>query len=122
MPFVVSLGLLAVWAVPAHAASTRVEYAAQAEPICRAEAKDTSRLWKHFVQADRHFKFHAAGNALEGIGSRIAFSNTQLRLIPPPSGDEATIAGWLGLWDGVAQHWTQGASAYRLGKTGGSVT
>jgi hypothetical protein len=58
----------------------------------------------------------AYSTRVEGIGSRIAFSNTQLRLIPPPSGDEATIAGWLGLWDGVAQNWTQGASAYRLGE------
>lgn len=36
MPFVLSLGLIAVWAAPANAASTRAEYVAQVDPICQS--------------------------------------------------------------------------------------
>lgn len=36
MPFVLSVGLIAVWAAPADAASTRAEYVAQVDPICQS--------------------------------------------------------------------------------------
>src|SRR5262249_43920540 len=112
-----SMALIAVVAVtPAHAASTRQEYAAQADPYCSAEGKDTERLWRRFVQANSHFKFHAAGTALYAVGSRIEQTNNQLRLISAPPGDETLIGDWLGLWDRVAQKWKLAASAYRLGK------
>jgi hypothetical protein len=36
IPFVLSMGLIAVWAAPAGAASTRAEYIAQVDPICES--------------------------------------------------------------------------------------
>jgi hypothetical protein len=36
MSFVLSVGLIAVWAAPADAASTRAEYVAQVDPICQS--------------------------------------------------------------------------------------
>jgi hypothetical protein len=114
----IALALLvsAVAVAPAHAASTREEYAAQADPYCKAETQDGNRLWKRFVRANAHLRFHSAGNALESIGTRITQTNNQLRPIPPPPGDETLIANWLGIWDGIAHRWVLSASAYRLGK------
>ena len=115
----IALALLAVSAVavtPANAASTREEYAAQADPYCKAETDDGVRLWKRFVRANAHSRFHSAGNALAAIGARITQTNSQLRPIPPPPGDETLIANWLGIWDGIAHRWVLSASAYRLGE------
>ena len=69
MPFVLSVGLIAV--APADAASTRAEYAVQADPICRSSDQDTSRLMKSFWRANKKFRYHAAGNALAAVGRRI---------------------------------------------------
>jgi hypothetical protein len=103
-------------AASASAAATREEYAAQADPYCQAEGKDNSRHLKRFIQADKHGRYHAAGNALNAIGQRISQTNGQLRLLSPPPGDETVIAQWLGDWDVIAHKWVLSASAYRLGE------
>jgi hypothetical protein len=36
------------------------------------------------------------------MGTRLSASIAQVRTITPPPGDEATVASWLGLIDGVA--------------------
>jgi hypothetical protein len=116
IPFVLSVGLITVWAVPADAASTRAEYAAQADPICKSSDKQTGRLSKRFVGLAKQypFKIQAAANALEGISRTISSTNSSLRLIPPPPGDEALIPQWLDIWDRIAAKYRLGASAYRL--------
>jgi hypothetical protein len=116
MPFVLSLGLVAMWAAPAHAASTRAEYAVQADPICRSSDNDTNRLSKRFWRANKKFRYHAAGNALAAIGRRLLSANNQLRAIVAPPGDEALIAQWIHLWDQVSENYAVAASDYRLGE------
>ena len=56
IPFVVSVGLIAIWASPANAASTRAEYIAQVDPICQsfvgpenAAAKAYHRNYKRMI-------------------------------------------------------------------------
>ncbi len=114
VPFVLSVGLIAAWAAPADAASTRAEYALQADPICRSADKDTTRLWKRFLRLNKEFKSKGATNALRGIKSRIKSSNRELRLIAPPPGDEALIGEWLGIWDQIATRWGFAALGYKL--------
>jgi hypothetical protein len=113
LPFVLLLGLIAV--APAHAASTREEYAVQADPICRSSDQDTSRLMKSFWRANKKFRYHAAGNALAAVGRRILSGNNQLRAIVPPPGDEVLIGQWIHLWDKVSENFAVAASDYRLG-------
>ena len=79
LPFILLLGLIAV--APADAASTREEYAVQADPICLSSDQDTSRLMKSFWRANKKFRYHAAGNALAAVGRRILSGNNQLRAI-----------------------------------------
>jgi hypothetical protein len=115
MPFVLSVGLIAVWAAPAEAASTRADYAAQADPICKSNDKDFDHLWKRFLRLAKQypFKIQAAANALEHMGSRYSSSIRSLRLIVPPPGDEALIAQWLKLHGRSAAVYPLAASAYR---------
>jgi hypothetical protein len=115
MPFVLSVGLIAIGAGTAAAASTREEYALQADPICRSSDRETSRLFKRFWHANKKFRIHAAGNALAAIGRRLLSANNQLRAIEPPSGDEAVIAQWIHIWDKVSENFALAASDYRLG-------
>ena len=114
IPFVLLVGLIAVWAAPADAASTRAEYALQADPICRSSDQDTTRLWKRFLRLNKRSKSKGATNALRGIKARTKSSNRELRLIAPPPGDEALIGQWLGIWDQIATRWGFAALGYKL--------
>ena len=49
MPFVLSVGLIAVWAAPADAASTRAEYIAQVDPICQSFVGPESSALSAFI-------------------------------------------------------------------------
>jgi hypothetical protein len=116
MPVVLSVGLIAVWAIPADAASTRAEYVAQAEAIC---AKPVPQLFKLDQQVLKLRKRHdlrpsqyavrlgkimgklanIEGGILAGLGTLTA-----------APGDETTVASWLqaeqqakGLLDRAAQ-------------------
>ena len=115
MPLVLSVVLISVWAAPADAASTRGEYAQQADPICRSSDRDTGRLFKRFSHANKKSRIHAAGNALAAIGRRLLSGNNQLRTIVPPPGDEALTAQWIQIWDKISENFALAASDYRLG-------
>lgn len=116
LAFVLSTVLVGASAASASAAATRAEYAAQADPICKSSDKQTGRLSKRFVRLAKQypFKIQAAANALEGISTTISSTNSSLRLIPPPPGDEVLISQWLDIWDRIAAKYRLGASAYRL--------
>jgi hypothetical protein len=101
-PFILSVGLMAVWAAPAEAASTRAEYVAQAEAVCAAP---TPQVLKILKQEDRVIKqardlkpsqyavrMGRLLGKLAAIEGRIL---SQLGTIPPAPGDEAIIAQWL---------------------------
>jgi hypothetical protein len=118
LPPTVLLALYLVVATSAGAASTREEYALQADPICHSADVDTARLFKQFLRLNKQSKLHAAANALEGVGRRNFSADAALRLIPPPPGDEAALSGWIDLWDQIGQKWVLAASAYRLGRYG----
>jgi len=110
-----ALGLL-LSPANAGAAASRAEYGQQADPICKAASKDWTRLWKRFLRADKRLRFHAAGNALASIGTRLSAMTASLRQLAPPPGDEALVSQWLGVWDRIAHFYGLAASDYRLGK------
>jgi hypothetical protein len=87
---------------PAHAATTRAEYVAQADPICAAANADIAGLNKRFLRLHKKGRYGAAGAALRKTGTRLSVSLAQVRAIAAPPGDEATVTSWLGLIDDVA--------------------
>jgi hypothetical protein len=88
----------------AVAAATRAEYAAQADPICAAADADIAKLNKRFRRLHRQGRYRPAGRVLGKTGARLASSVEDVRAIPPPPGDETTVATWLSLIDGVASN------------------
>jgi hypothetical protein len=114
LAFVLSTVLVGASTASATAASTRAEYALQADPICRSSDKDTTRLWKRFLKLNKRSKSRGATNALRSIEARTKSSNRELRLIAPPPGDEAVIGDWLGIWDQIATRWGFAAHGYKL--------
>jgi hypothetical protein len=109
MPFVLSMGLFAVGAAPAHADSTRAEYVAQVDPICQAFAprlhnageahrknfkewerrltKGSLKAWVR--QTDRTFR------SLRRLVQINAGLTQQIAAVPPPPEDAGTINTWL---------------------------
>jgi hypothetical protein len=109
MPFVLSIGLIAIGAAPAQAASTRDEYIAQVDPICqsfvgfendayRAYRRNTKR-WDHLAGSGT---LKAWLNATRRVSkSLMQFTqidgslNEQIAAVPPPAADAGTIGTWL---------------------------
>jgi hypothetical protein len=122
MPFVLSMGLIAVWAAPAEAASTRAEYVAQAEAVCAAPTPQVLKIInqeKHVIKRARDLKPSQYAVRMGGLLAKLATIEgqilTQLATIPPAPGDEAIIAQWLqGSRDGLALL----VQAVRAGKHG----
>jgi hypothetical protein len=96
--------LVVLIALPAtsHAAATRAEYVAQADPICATTNSDIAKLNKKFLRLDKRGRYGAAGAALGKTGTRLSASIVQVRAIAPSPGDEATVTSWLGLIESVA--------------------
>lgn len=105
-PGVLLLALLAITAAPAQAASTRAEYVAQVEPLCKAAQKPTfkaySRLFKSVpIEGERITKSIARRTqfALAKFYTQISniFGRTSARIaaVAPAQGDEGTVAAWL---------------------------
>lgn len=56
MPFVLSVGLLAVWAAPANAVQSRPSYVTQADPVCLAAVQQEAAALTAFGKAYKQFK------------------------------------------------------------------
>ncbi|HEY6654960.1 MAG TPA: hypothetical protein VI028_12605 [Solirubrobacterales bacterium] len=95
---VTSLGLIALWAPPAEAASTHAEYIAQADPICQStEAAERRALGPkgRVLRPMKKGRFKAAAHRYRK--SEVAFSGgvDQLGALQPPAADAQVIATWL---------------------------
>jgi hypothetical protein len=95
------VGLAALPAL-SHAAATRAEYVAQAEPICGLANDDIARLNQRYRRFHKDGHYGAAGRMLKKTGTRLSASIDQVRAITPPPGDEQAIGSWLGLVQKVA--------------------
>jgi hypothetical protein len=122
---VMSLGLLAVWAVPADAASTRAEYVAQAEAVCAAPTPQFIKLLKQEKQLQKRAGDLKPSQLAVRLGKIIGKLGriegqilTQLATIPPAPGDEAVIAQWLQGGRDTQALTNRGARAGKHGKLG----
>jgi hypothetical protein len=104
--FVLSMGLITVWAAPADAVSTRAEYVAQVEPICK-------QAYDQFIAGTR--KLNKVKPRLGLLPTLVKLSAlyrrtldpslVQLSAVPPAPGDEEVIAQWLKLQWVFADDW-----------------
>jgi hypothetical protein len=116
MPFVLSVGLIAVWAAPADAASTRAEYVAQADPICQSFVGPLDAAFgafntnfKHMVRAGKAGKVKAfirgtrqTVSSLNGLAGIHENMSAQLATVPPAAADSGPVGSWLNYLNGEA--------------------
>jgi hypothetical protein len=131
MAIAIGLLALAISAGRADAATTRADYAAQANPVCQAAERPVAKAIAGYVKA-----LHRKGVGPEALkrvtadtvgptvrfGGRIAgvYANVtaQLRLIPPAPGDEQTVSTWLEDRDAVSIRHHAILRAYKKRKFG----
>jgi hypothetical protein len=111
IPFVLSVGLIAVWAAPADAASTRAEYVAQVDPICNAHVGPIGQAlsaynknYKRWVHVATHGSLKAwlkqtkqLARSLNGFDSAHSSLTQEIAAVPPAAEVASTVAGWLDL-------------------------
>ena len=109
LPFVLSVGLIAVWAAPADAASTRAEYVAQVDPICQSykgaelnDAKAFHRNYKLWVRTARNGTVkafvrqnHRLAQSLFAWDRLHSSMTEQIAAIPAVPADATVIDTWL---------------------------
>jgi hypothetical protein len=105
---VITMIALAITATPAHGASTRAEYVAQVDPICKSELrtekavirpakKRYDRLVKRGLDPDKPSK--PIGRLVIRVYDHLAQiqreADSQIATVPPAPGDESTVTTWL---------------------------
>ncbi len=98
IPFAVSVGLIAVWAGPAEAGSTRAEYIAQADPICQStEAAERRALGPKgtVIRLMKKGRFKTAAHRYRNTGVAFSAGVEQLAALSPLSDDAQLIGSWV---------------------------
>ena len=109
IPLALAIGLIAVSAAPAGAASTRAEYVTQVDSICQSFVGANDNAVRAFIRNEKRLGPVAAHGTLKQFGAqtkRIARSlkrlagvkadlTNQIATVPPPADDFATVTTWL---------------------------
>jgi hypothetical protein len=109
MPFVLSVGLIAVWAAPADAASTRAEYISQVDPICQSFVGPEHAAFRAYIRNDKREVHLARSGTLKAwlkatrrtSHSLVRFAQIdaslieQVAAVSPPAADAGTVGTWL---------------------------
>ena len=82
---------------PAHAASTRAEYVAQVDPVCRAtiDAQRRAAGPKGYLGPLNHGHYKAAGRSLRRVFAAFGPGVEQVAAIEPPVADGQLIRTWV---------------------------
>jgi hypothetical protein len=91
---VLCLGLGAQGALAAE--TTREEYVAQAEPVCKANTEANQRIFKGAKDQVKEGKLKAASSHFAKAKQALAKTVTQLSALPEPTADEAKLTKWIG--------------------------
>ena len=95
LALVLSLGLTAIWTAPAAAAPTRVDYVAQADPICLATAQSESTIAAAAVTDVNKGRFKAAAHELRRAGHVFGGGVDQLAALERPPADAPLLGAWI---------------------------
>ena len=109
LTWILSVGLMAVWAAPADAASTRAEYIGQVDPICQTSVAPINaaktaynRNYKRWIRGLSHGTLKSwvkqTGRTARSL-SRLSLAETamtnQIAAVQPLASDAGTIGTWL---------------------------
>lgn len=94
----IALALLAVSAVavtPAHAASTRAEYIAQADPICLSANTAMKQAAKGLQQDKKTGRFKVAARKIRAQAAIFGLAVEQIAAVEAPTSDAQLIGIWV---------------------------
>lgn len=83
----------------ALAETTRADYVAQAEPICKANTDQNRRILKGARARAKKGKTKAAARQFSRASAAFGSAVAQLRAVPQPPDDTAILTSWLGYLD-----------------------
>jgi hypothetical protein len=111
-----ALTALMLLAVPAFAAeTTRDEYKAQVEPICKTNKEQSEKFLKGVKTLVRKDKLKQAGAAFSKAAKALERAEKQLALVPQPAADSAKLGKWLSDIKGEAALMKRIAAKFKAG-------
>ena len=95
IPFVLSVGLIAVGAASAEAASTRADYIAQADPICLATSQADAHALSGAVTDINKGRFKVAARKVRREGVFFSAGVDLLAALERPPADVLLLGSWI---------------------------
>jgi hypothetical protein len=93
----ITAAALLVAAVPAAATEvTRDNYAAQVEPVCKANSQANEKILKGVRGKVKAGKLDAAATQFNGAAKALKRTLGELKAVPQPVADKAKLTEWLG--------------------------
>jgi hypothetical protein len=114
-----ALALLGVVASTALAAETsRAEYVAAVEPICRANTKANERIFAGAKAEVRAGELKPAATQFTKAAAALKTTIGELKAVPQPIADQAKLGEWLGYASEEASQFEAVAAKLRSGQKG----
>jgi hypothetical protein len=115
------LALVLLTATLALAAeTTRAEYVAAVEPICKANTEANKRILAGVQKEVREGKLKSAAARFAKAASALAQTRTELAAVPRPAADKARLSRWLGLVKGEVALFEATAKKLQAGDKAGA--
>ena len=107
----------------AHAAeTTRTEYVARAEPICKRNTEANQRMCAGAKEEVKAGKLKLASTHFAKVRTALEKTVRQLAAIPEPAADEARLARWIGYLEAEASYIGRIGKALAQGDKGKAQT
>lgn len=104
-------------ALPAVAAEpTRESFAAEAEPICKADTKANERILAGVRDLVKKGKYKPAAAKFDKAAQALAKAHDELAALPQPPADKAKLDKWLSYVDQEVAYFEQAAKKLRAGQ------
>jgi hypothetical protein len=93
---IAALAALSAASLALAAETTRAEYVAAVEPICKVNTKANEKILKGVKAEVRKGKLKPASRQFAKAAAALKKTYNQLREVPQPVADQKTLAKWLG--------------------------
>jgi hypothetical protein len=100
--------------------TTRAEYVAQVEPICKANTKANERILKGVEAEVKHNKLKPAATQFSKASTALKKTLAQLKAVPQPTADKAKLTKWLGYVKTEAELFQSTAKKLKAGDKAGT--
>lgn len=115
MVAIAALAVLASASLALAAETTRAEYTAQVEPICKANTQANEKILKGVKAKVKQGKLAQAGKQFAQAAAALKKTYTQLKAVPRPTADIAKLTKWLSYVKEEASLFEKTASALKSG-------